>query len=245
MDKINFQKGGQPVFLDDLQLLQDNYIALIKFLHQSVTGSDAPVLLGDFDPFLERIDESTGMVDVLVPANKLLYDGLVVDVEEGTVTDLELLAPIYVSLERAPYMSRVFQDGVSREVRIRTTASLSKEKPARGFPLNELSRFTGIKAQRVFMYNGYKGYVRLTDTQLLVYIRTTLDQWEGGTTLLFTVTDNALNWKAKLVNRQFTINESSGAVLAFDDQGRCSYKYKTGSITPIQPPLEIKIVANL
>lgn len=243
MDKIKFQKGGQPVFLDDLQLLQDNYIALIEFLHQSVTGSRVPVLLDDFDPLLERIDESTGRVDVLVPANKLLYDGLVVDLAEGKVTDLELLAPIYVSLGLASSMSRVFQDGESREVRIRATATLSKEKPARGFALNELSRFTGIKAQRVFMYNGYKGYVRVTDTQLLVYIRTTLEQWEGITTQLFTVTDNA--WKAKLVNRQFNIYEGSAAVLAFDNQGHCFLKYETGSISPIQPPLEIKLVANL
>lgn len=243
MEKIKFQKGGQPVFLDDLQLLQDNYIALITFLQKSVTGSDAPVLLEDFDPLLERIDDSTGRVDVQVPANKLLYNGLVVDLEEGKVTDLELLAPIYVSLGLASSMSRVFQDGVSREVRISATATLTKEKPARGFPLNELSRFTGIKAQRVFMYNGYKGYVRVTDTQLLVYIRTTLDQWEGGTTQLFTVTDNA--WKAKLVNGQFNIYEGSAAKLSFDNQGRCFLKYETESITPIQPPLEIKLVANL
>lgn len=243
MDKIKFQKGGQPVFLDDLQLLQDNYIAIIEFIRQSVTGSKVPVLLEDFDPLLERIDESTGRVDVLVPANKLLYDGLVVDLEEGEVTDLELLAPIYVSFGLASSMSRVFQDGVSREVRIRATATLTKEKPARGFPMNELSRFTGIKAQRVFMYNGYKGYVRVTDTQLLVYIRTTLDQWEGGTTLLFTVTDNA--WKAKLANGKFHIYEGSAAMLSFDEQGRCFLKNGISSIAPIQPPLEIKLVANL
>lgn len=242
MDKIKFSEGGQPVFLDDLELLQDNYMALISFLQESVTGKKKPILLSDFNPLLESVN-SDGTVNIAVPGNKILYEGLLADIPEATFNKIDNKTTIYVSIAEEDSQLRTFQNGDSWPVRTSISAALTTSKPAVGFAMDELRRFTGLKYEQVLLLNGYVGYVRVKDNQLLISVETSQETWTNDEYILFVVQDQS--WVSALANKGFDVDKTKGTRISFDSSGKCTYGYTVGPISPYDPPENIQMTVTI
>ncbi|MEE1081624.1 MAG: hypothetical protein U0L19_11005 [Bacteroidales bacterium] len=242
MNKIKFSAGGQPVFLDDLQLLQDNYSNMIAFLAESSVGSNSPILLHDYDPVIQRIN-SDGTIDVYVAQNKILHDGVIVDIHEKTFTGIETSKDIYVAITTQDNTSRVFQDGSTKQVRTSSSAILISTSVGVSFRMRDLYRFGRFRTDRFALLNGYYGYISVVSGKLIVSIETTAKEWDDLSTILFVVSDST--WASQLADKSFDVIGNESVQITFDGFGRCLYKYKVSSIYTPPLPQKIQIEANI
>lgn len=141
MNKLIFSEGGQPVYLDDLKMLQENMTEMILALFPLTMGGD------QFDD--AGIKDVTGKAMYATPrhtngsadancetmqAHKLVCkDGTVYDVgftsfgeEEGNPLDG------YYALHESTEESRTFEDGTEHAVVKRYWAEIVAEEPTAG-----------------------------------------------------------------------------------------------------------------
>ena len=241
MNKIKFSAGGQPVFLDDLQLLQDNYSNMIAFLAESSVGSNSPILLHDYDPVIQRIN-SDGTIDVYVAQNKILHDGVIADIHEKTFTGIETSKDIYVAITTQDNTSRVFQDGSTKQVRTSSSAILISTSIGVSFRMRDLYRFGRLRTERFALLNGYYGYISVVSGKLIVSIETTAKEWDDLSTILFVVSDST--WASQLAGKSFDVIGDESVQITFDSFGQCLYRYKVGNYKPSLPQ-KIQIEANI
>lgn len=119
MNKLKFSHGGQPVFLNDFQLLYENALAVNKVIIESLTGREA-MLLEAYETTTEG--SSNGEI-VTVSAGTLLLNGELYPFEE-TVLNVPTGQRIYVCPHRNDVDVRVFADGVSRSCQTELSAVL-------------------------------------------------------------------------------------------------------------------------
>ena len=118
MNNIKFSDGGQPVYLDDLALLQDNLVLTTRLLLQVIApGSDGALL----EPFSiadkDWADESQATVRATFCENYICYGGMIVYVEEATfVTNMKDDMP-YIAVFKTESDARTFADGQARNCR--------------------------------------------------------------------------------------------------------------------------------
>lgn len=238
MDKIKFSAGGQPVFLDDLQLLQDNYSSIVSFLVESASGSTDPVLLRDFNPNLTQINED-GTINVVVGDNAMLYNGMIFPIPGKEFRGIKSSNKIYVSIGTQDYMPRVFQSGETKNVRTGGSAMLVVSKVGdTSFLMDELYRFYGLKRRKVALFNGYVGYISVYQGKLLISIEGSREQWDNDFCRLFAISDE--EWVATLAGKTFDLGLGDGLQITFDTSGQCSCGYRT-SHRPSSPPQKIQV----
>lgn len=243
MDKIKFSKGGQPVFLDDLQLLQDNYISIVSFLAESASGSSAPVLLRDYNPILTQINDD-GSINVTVEDNDMLHEGVIFSIPAKEFKSIQPSEKIYVSVGFQDYMPRVFQSGETNNVRSRGAAMLVRNKIGdTSYLMDDLYRFGTLKHRKVALYNGYVGYVSVYQGKLLISIEGAGENWDNDFYRLFSVSDK--EWVAALAGNTFDLGLGSGLQITFDATGQCSCGYQTGNLRPFNPPEKIQATLTI
>ncbi len=145
MNRLEFSEGGQPVYLDDLRLLQENMVKLILSLYPLTNGA------------ADETSDENGIRDVrkctvwatprhmngsgdrnynILQAHKLLTtDGKVYDVAETTFGDDDghPMTGYYV-LQETTQESRTFEDGSEKAVVKSYTATIvpKAQKPESG-----------------------------------------------------------------------------------------------------------------
>ena len=241
MEKIKFSKGGQPVFLDDLQLLQDNYISIVSFLAESASGSAAPVLLRDYNPILAQINDD-GSINVAVEDNDMLHEGVIFSIPAKEFKNIQSSSKIYVSVGFQDYMPRVFQSGETNNVRARGTAMLVLSKIGdTSYLMDDLFRFGSIRSRKVALYNGYVGYISVHQGKLLISIEGAGENWDNDYYRLF----SDKNWVAALAGKTIDLGLGSGLQITFDATGQCSCGYQTGNLRPFSPPEKIQATLTI
>lgn len=158
MNKLVFNDGGQPVYLEDLRLLQDNMRELILslFLHSYSAGNE------DIAEEPERCDDGieqttggavyatarhkNGCADInmnWLQPHKLITDDGVFDVEGYTIEDGYTEEDLYYVLKEEIVETRIFEDGQERPVIAKCTAQIVTEKPGTGnwYPMTEVLSF--------------------------------------------------------------------------------------------------------
>ena len=143
MNRLEFSEGGQPVYLDDLQRLQDNMVQLILSLFPLTNGaadktSDDSKIKDVRSKTLfatpRHVNGSSDANYILMQAHRLLStDGKVYDVAETQFGDEEgnPLYGYYV-LSDSTAESRTFEDSVERAVVKSYTAKVVADKPTSG-----------------------------------------------------------------------------------------------------------------
>lgn len=146
MNRLIFSEGGQPVFLEDLKLLQDNMIDLILSLFPLTGGGAAFDDDGMKDvrnlPIYSTPRHFNGSGDAnceTVQAHKLITKNGVYDVPETTIGEQDtedgstnILHSCYYVLNEEVVEKREFEDGVSRGVVKSLTAKIVGRKPTSG-----------------------------------------------------------------------------------------------------------------
>ena len=152
MNKLVFSSGGQPVYLEDLKLLQDNMMELVRSLFLLSHGSDA-IASDDEDyansvglPVYATARHINGCGDAnleTMQAHKLITAEGVYDVPEFTLHEGDAYlagydgfsigaAPLYYLLEEKTVESREFEDGQIRPFVKSCTAKIVIGAPGTG-----------------------------------------------------------------------------------------------------------------
>lgn len=148
MNRLIFSEGGQPVFLEDLKLLQDNMIDLIFSLFPVTDGGEETSGFDDAGykdlrnlPIYSTPRHVNGSADAnceIVQAHKLITKNGVYDVPETIISEgededgLYYLTGCYYVLNEEIIEKREFEDGVSRGVVKSLTAKIVGTKPTSG-----------------------------------------------------------------------------------------------------------------
>ena len=231
------------MFLDDLQLLQDNYNSIVSFLVESASGSAAPVLLRDYNPILTQINDD-GSINVAVGDNDMLHEGVIFSIPAVEFKSIQSSSKIYVSVNFQDYMPRVFQSGETNNVRTVCSAMLVPEKGGEtSFLMDDLYRFYGLKRRKVALFNGYVGYISVYQGKLLISIEGAREQWDNDFYRLFAISDE--KWVATLAGKTFDLGlDNSNLQITFDAAGQCSCGYP-GISRPMNPPEKIQATLTI
>lgn len=146
MNKLVFSEGGQPVYLEDLKLLQDNMMELILSLFSLTHGSTDPT--SDDADYPDSVGlgvyatarHQNGSADANYEwwqAHKLITPNGIYDVPETHWSEQDEYeasqsgGPYYL-LSESVVESREFEDGQTRPVVKRCTAQIVAQRPASG-----------------------------------------------------------------------------------------------------------------
>ena len=131
MEDLLINEGGQPVFLEDLSLIQSESIAACASLITAMTSADA-LLLRELNQ--ERVDQDgVNSVTFHFPANTLVYHGRCYPFAAADVvvkldgTQEEAAEAIHVSLYADDTDYRTFSDGRQRPTRRVYTVRISTD----------------------------------------------------------------------------------------------------------------------
>ena len=168
MNKIKFSRGGQPVYLEDLQIMQENLFTLFGGMTQAVAGRDKAFLL---EPVVPIFDFDSAQANV--PSGKLVMDGIFYEFEGAVLDNATNASQIYVCVKTSDDDERTFEDGQTRYCREVFTAYLSTDKTGvEAYTLSELKTWAELLmalavegglmvAADVTWMSGYKGTIKV------------------------------------------------------------------------------------
>lgn len=215
MNNIIFSEGGQPIFLDDINLLQENRISAVFSLFVGLVGNETKAfLLNPYTFDTEIIDSDNGIVKLKINANSIVVEGDIIPfpAAEFLNTEIEEKGVVCVCVKRTDAELRTFEDGQSRYCLKKTTAYLSCETAgvSEFYKIPELPSMIELLSSRlgiptvsawtnvpVIFYNGYSGDVRYridgSTIQLSINISSSQKNWETDILgRLFKIVDNSL-----------------------------------------------------
>ncbi len=198
MNKISFSEGGQPVFLDDLKLLQDNFFEVWHtILKLFANGEDVFVL----DSYPYTVAQTGNEQKTLtIPAGVVVVRGELYVYEAASLTTKDVNAHVYVCLQNTSEDIRLFEDGQERPCRSIGKAYLSYDTTGvseyyditeliwdKNLPLL-LKKKTGLNTVPwedipVTFYSGFSGKVQKRkingETYVRVNIKSEASEWSN------------------------------------------------------------------
>lgn len=177
MNRLKFSEGGQPVYLDDLRLLQDNDVSAMKFLLQALGNGQKTFLLQPLKVEGLKPDESGTKTEFIVKAGTAVVDGEFMAWNDTSFQIGDWNTPIYLCIRTTNTDNRLFEDGQERNCRTSKEAylSLDKDGATEYYPIYDLpvlfdviKDVVGYKEPvwrqiKVHFFNGYTGTVRFKE----------------------------------------------------------------------------------
>jgi len=207
MNRLVFSEGGQPLFLDDIKLLQDNDAGFNRQLLNAISGRSSVFLLQALDMKILSVDQEKFTTTAKVYAGSIVIAGDIIDFPETTVTVKTWHDPLYVCIKETEHEEREFEDGQTRPCRQSTQAyiSTSKDGVKAAYNAFELPTLTGLlrrsvgiegafvwKDIPVTFFNGYGGQVQYMEqngsTRVKIKVSSRNGDWKNSSDgLLFEV----------------------------------------------------------
>lgn len=175
MNRLKFSEGGQPVYLDDLQLLQDNGKSAAELLLSAIGRGQSRMILER--PTYTYTEDDAGEFVIKVGAGSAFIDGDFVTWPETLVHDVESKEDLWLCVRETDGDRRLFDDGQERACAVRREGYISGDPTGASgrFRLTEfrdicdyIQELIGYKVRAwqdisVQFFNGYKGTVRYKD----------------------------------------------------------------------------------
>ena len=144
MIKLQFHEGGQPINLDDLQVLQDNSLGLFKAITDTLSGQTPVYLLKK--PEVSAKILTKDKATYVVSAGSMIVDG---DILSWPETDMQVNVgsrPVYACVRDVESDPRVFADGQTKHCRVGKNIylSLTKEGVSKAYNIFELPVFADL-----------------------------------------------------------------------------------------------------
>lgn len=173
MNRLIFSEGGQPVFLEDLKMLQDNMVDLVMSLFPITDGETQGYGCDDDKikdvrnlPIYSTPRHLNGNADTnseTVQAHKLITKNGVYDVPQTTIgetetdTGLGYIIDCYYVLHEEILEKREFEDGVTRPVVKSYTAEIVGHKPTSGtyYAVKDVPALDSLQVVLASRYNDY------------------------------------------------------------------------------------------
>ena len=204
MNRLKFNEGGQPVYVDDLETLQENDAESMKRLLEALTGGVKAYLLTEWETEIVSVDVEKSTTTVKIYAGTAVVDGEFVSWDDVTVTLQSWDDPIYLCIKREKTDNRVFEDGQTRACAVETKGYISTDKSGatENYCIYDLPMMTKLvrkaigvsdepsyKQLKVTFCNGYTGtvmYKELEETyRIKVNIKSTSNKEITGSIDLF------------------------------------------------------------
>lgn len=176
MDRLKINDGGQPIYLDDLSLLQGNDAESLRSLLVAMGGGGA-YLLSALDADIVSTDSTALTTTARLKAGTLVVDGELLPWEDTVVTLKSWNDPVYLIVREEESDSRLHEDGQARTCRRRrwVEASLDATGAAESYMAYDLPtlgekvrdligyKVNGWKSVNASFFNGYGGTVKYQD----------------------------------------------------------------------------------
>ena len=104
MNRLKFNEGGQPVYVDDLETLQENDFGMRKAMLSVMTMGSKAFLLSDVDQ--ERVDNN----QVKIGSGTVVIDGMLCP-SEGKTLKAKTNESVFLLVKRFETDERVFENG--------------------------------------------------------------------------------------------------------------------------------------
>jgi hypothetical protein len=115
MNEVIFNEGGQPVYLDDLQIIQATALNQLHLLIQFLTNNSTAVLLFPYKTSQDWADETQTSIKVTFHYNYLVYCGAILRVDTfTTIFDADSGEPPVLAVFEQQDNNRVHADGQTR-----------------------------------------------------------------------------------------------------------------------------------
>lgn len=128
MNRLVFNEGGQPIFLDDIKLLQDNDAGFNRQFLNAISGKSSAFLFQPLDMKPLSVDQEKLTTTAKVYAGSIVVAGEIIDFPESTVTVKTWSDPLYVCIKETENEEREFEDGQTRPCRKSVQAYISTSK---------------------------------------------------------------------------------------------------------------------
>ena len=259
MNKLQFHEGGQPIQLDDLQLLQDNSFDLFRVIMDFISG-ETPAFLLRFPKITTKRKEDGGHTST-VQAGKLIVNGEVLGWEETIIDGNTARQPIYACVHQEESDIRTFADGQSRKCRVskRISIGMTKEGVEEAYDITTLPLLSDLVKDLVnkgeWIYspvvgsNGYDGYFRFRNVNGNFYIQIELSssnrEWAAdGENKEYKAAFSVRTISyIRLAGRTFVIKNGTQEVgtLLFSDNSFAIIKPIDNSLAPYNCPIKLDI----
>ena len=200
MNRLKFSEGGQPVYLDDIKLIQENDITAVRAIISALSNDVEVFLLKDMSA--EIVSATENGSTFIVHSGVLVVNGEFLRWEDTTVNVITWDDPLYACVKETENDRRVFEDGQERSCVITKEVYLSTNHDGIStfYNLFELPVFSDLiknligyntsvwQNVDVTFYNGFSGQVKKKvvdgETYISINIRSSRESWatniEGG-----------------------------------------------------------------
>lgn len=267
MNRLLFNEGGQPIFLDDIKLLQDNDAGFNRQFLNAISGKSSAFLLQHLDMKPLSVDQEKLTTTAKVYAGSIVIAGDIIDFPETTVTVKTWYDPLYVCIKETEHEEREFEDGQTRPCRQSTQAYISTSKDGAKVAYNvlELPTLTELLRRNlglggvdtwknipVTFFNGYTGQVQYQkqggSTRIKVKISSMKGEWDAmpGKGILFEVDPQVGSFLNRKWSGTFGTGGDDGShlcALEFYD-GKCSLRdlrELSGTSNVLDSPIECPV----
>ena len=267
MNRLLFNEGGQPIFLDDIKLLQDNDAGFNRQFLNAISGKSSAFLLQHLDMKPLSVDQEKLTTTAKVYAGSIVVAGEIIDFPESTVTVKTWSDPLYVCIKETENEEREFEDGQTRPCRksVQAYISTSKDGAKVAYNVLELPTLTellrrnlglgGIDTWKnipVTFFNGYTGQVQYQkqggSTRIKVKISSMKGEWDAmpGKGILFEVDPQVGSFLNRKWSGTFGTGGDDGShlcALEFYD-GKCSLRdlrELSGASDVLDSPIECPV----
>lgn len=267
MNRLLFNEGGQPIFLDDIKLLQDNDAGFNRQFLNAISGKSSAFLLQHLDMKPLSVDQEKLTTTAKVYAGSIVVAGEIIDFPESTVTVKTWSDPLYVCIKETENEEREFEDGQTRPCRksVQAYISTSKDGAKVAYNVLELPTLTELLRRNlglagvdtwknipVTFFNGYTGQVQYQkqggSTRIKVKISSMKGEWDAmpGKGILFEVDPQVGSFLNRKWSGTFGTGGDDGShlcALEFYD-GKCSLRdlrELSGASDVLDSPIECPV----
>ena len=267
MNRLVFNEGGQPIFLDDIKLLQDNDAGFNRQFLNAISGKSSAFLFQPLDMKPLSVDQEKLTTTAKVYAGSIVVAGEIIDFPESTVTVKTWSDPLYVCIKETENEEREFEDGQTRPCRKSVQAYISTSKDGAKISYNvlELPTLTELLRRNlglggvdtwknipVTFFNGYTGQVQYQkqggSTRIKVKVSSMKGEWDAmpGKGILFEVDPQVGSFLNRKWSGTFGTGGDDGShlcALEFYD-GKCSLRdlrELSGASDVLDSPIECPV----
>lgn len=178
MNKLLFNNGGQPVYLDDLRTLQETAQAQMGTLLEGLGVNEDVFLFTRASSEIVSFDNETLKPTIKIARNLVVKDGVLYELPETILTADSMEATIYIGFRTTDSDVRTFEDGQEHACMQKSEAywSTVKSSPSMVNALNLKTLWSlmapliynnivtpDYKSVNVQFHNGYTGHVDYKD----------------------------------------------------------------------------------
>lgn len=225
--KLLFSEGGQPIFLDDLQMIQDNSANQLNMLLMALGIGNEVFLFDAITANLVSVDTNTGISTIVIKRNWLYANEQIYEIPNTEFEVRSWNQHVYAHIAETNSDNRTFVNGTNHDCLKSSEVLLSLQEPQVGmsWDISSLPTLFQIISPKVLKYqeqtqtptptwknlsvefrNGYTGVVQYKDLEdyylVRINISSTEDVWNNNSSL-FAIPSGALVQNNSVISPNF------------------------------------------